>query len=105
MLIINGVNVFPSQIEEVIMRMPEIGTNYVIQIEKTGALDKMIVKTEVGQTIFSDDARDMNALRERIRENLKASIAISAFVELHEPGVLPVTEGKAKRVIDMREAL
>ncbi len=102
MLIINGVNVFPSQIEEIIMKMPEIGTNYQISLEKTGALDRLTVKTEVGPGIFSDDARDLNALRERIREHLKASISISPVVELHEPGVLPVSEGKAKRVVDLR---
>jgi phenylacetate-CoA ligase len=102
MLIINGVNVFPSQIEEVIMRCPEIGTNYQIVVEKAGALDKLTVKTEVGPEIFSDDARDMNRLSRRVRDNLKASISISPAVELHEPGVLPVSEGKAVRVIDER---
>ena len=66
MLIINGVNVFPSQIEEVIMKMPESGTNYQILVEKSGALDKLTVKVEVGPQVFSDDARDLNALIERI---------------------------------------
>ena len=102
MLIINGVNVFPSQIEEVIMKLPEIGTNYQIVVEKAGALDRITVKTEVGAEIFSDDARDLNALRNRIREHLKASISIAPVVELHEPGILPVHEGKAKRVFDER---
>ncbi len=102
MLIINGVNVFPSQIEEVIMKLPEIGTNYQIVVEKAGALDRITVKTEVGAEIFSDDARDLNALTYRIREHLKASISISPVVELHEPGILPVHEGKAKRVFDER---
>ena len=103
MLIINGVNVFPSQIEEVIMRMHEIGNNYQILVEKAGALDKLTVKTEVTSALFSDDARDLNAIRERIKENLKASISINPAVELHEPGFLPAWEGKAKRVIDTRE--
>lgn len=102
MLIINGVNVFPSQIEEVIMKLPEIGTNYQIVVEKAGALDRITVKTEVGAEIFSDDARDLNALKQRIREYLKASISIAPVVELHEPGILPVHEGKAKRVFDER---
>jgi len=102
MLIINGVNVFPSQIEEIIMKLPEIGTNYQIIIEKAGALDRLTVKVEVGEGVFSDDARDLNALREKIREHLKASISISPSVELHEPGFLPVYEGKAKRVHDLR---
>jgi phenylacetate-CoA ligase len=103
MLIINGVNVYPSQIEEVLMKMPEVGTNYQIVISKRGALDHMVVKTEVTEEMFSDDARDLNALRERIRENMRASIAMGAAVELHEPGVLPVSEGKAIRVVDNRE--
>lgn len=102
MLIINGVNVFPSQIEEVIMKMPEIGTNYRIVVKKEGVLDRLIVQTEVGPSIFSDDARDMNALKKRIIDNLRASITISPTVELHEPGVLPVQEGKAIRVVDER---
>jgi phenylacetate-CoA ligase len=103
MLIINGVNVFPSQIEEVLMKLPEIGTNYQIVIEKAGALDKLTVKTEVTPAIFSDDTRDLNALRSKIREHLKASISIAPVVELHEPGILPHFEGKGKRVIDDRE--
>ena len=102
MLIINGVNVFPSQIEEVLMKMPEVGTNYQIVIEKSGALDRLTIKTEVTPTIFSDDARVLGALRDRIKDQLKASIVIKPVVELHEPGVLPVSEGKAVRVIDIR---
>jgi phenylacetate-CoA ligase len=105
MLIINGVNVFPSQIEEVIMKMPEVGTNYQILVEKKGALDRFTVKTEVTPRIFSDDARELNALRERIREEIRAYISINPVVELHEPGMLPVSEGKAVRVIDAREPL
>ncbi len=105
MLIINGVNVFPSQIEEVIMQMPEAGTNYQIVVEKQGALDRITVKTEVTAKTMSDDTRDLNALRERIADGLKASIAINPVVELHEPGVLPESEGKAKRVIDTRPKL
>ncbi len=103
MLIINGVNVFPSQIEEVIMRMPEVGTNYLIVVQKNGPLDKLIVKTEITPEILTDDTRDLYALKKKIGENLKASISISPVVELHEHGVLPVSEGKAKRVLDERE--
>jgi phenylacetate-CoA ligase len=102
MLIINGVNVFPSQIEEVIMAMKEVGNNYLIVVEKDGALDRLTVKTEVGPEIFMDDARPLNALRERIRSHLQASISINPKVELHEQGSLPVSEGKAVRVRDTR---
>jgi phenylacetate-CoA ligase len=102
MLIINGVNVFPSQIEEVIMGMKEVGNNYLIVIEKEGVLDRLTVKTEVRQDIFIDDSRPLNALREKIRETLQVSISISPKVELHESGSLPVSEGKAVRVQDLR---
>lgn len=102
MLIINGVNVFPSQIEDVIMKMPQIGTNYQIVIRKQGALDSLIVKSEVSAKNFTDDIKSLEKLRRGIAENLKASISINPKVELHEPGFLPVSEGKAKRVFDER---
>jgi phenylacetate-CoA ligase len=102
MLIINGVNVFPSQIEEVIMAMKEVGNNYVIEIEKEGALDRLTVKTEVTPESFMDDTRPLNALKEKIRRTLQASITINPRVELHESGSLPVSEGKAIRVKDLR---
>ena len=102
MLIINGVNVFPSQIEEVIMSMKEVGNNYLIVVEKDGALDKLIVKTEVSAEIFFDDTRPLNSLKEKIKETLRASISINPKVELQESGSLPVSEGKAVRVMDKR---
>ena len=102
MLIVNGVNVFPSQIEEVIMSMKEVGNNYLIIVEKDGALDRLIVKTEVSADIFMDDSRPLNAIKEKIKNTLQASISISPKVELHESGSLPVSEGKAVRVQDTR---
>jgi phenylacetate-CoA ligase len=102
MLIVNGVNLFPSQIEEVIMNMKEIGNNYLIVVEKEGSLDRLTVKTEVNQDIFTDDSRPMNALKEKIARTLQVSISINPKVELHENGSLPVSEGKAVRVIDKR---
>ncbi|MFP4164265.1 MAG: phenylacetate--CoA ligase family protein [Chitinispirillaceae bacterium] len=102
MLIVNGVNVFPSQIEEVIMKVPEVGTNYQIVIEKSGALDRLTVKTEIYSKMFTGDFRFLENLKSRICGELKASITINPVIELHEPGGLPVSEGKAKRVIDNR---
>ena len=102
MLIINGVNVFPSQIEEVIMKMPGIGTNYLIKVCKEGTLDRLTIHTEVGADLFTDNAQDLHNLRKRIVEELSASITIRAAVELHEPGFLPVQQGKAIRVVDER---
>jgi phenylacetate-CoA ligase len=102
MLIINGVNVFPSQIEENIMKVPEVATNYQIHVDKKGALDRLTVKVEIYPKLFLGDVARLEALRTRIREELRSSIVISPNVELHEPGSLPVSEGKAKRVVDER---
>lgn len=102
MLIINGVNVFPSQIEEVVMNIPEVGTNYQIHIDKVGALDKLIVKVEIYSKMFRGEAHQLDVLKGRIKDELRASITINPVVELHEPGFLPVSEGKAKRVVDLR---
>jgi phenylacetate-CoA ligase len=102
MLIINGVNVFPSQIEEVVMRMREVGNNYLMVVEKQGALDRLTVKVEINPDTFTDDLRPMNALRDRIKNTLQASITITPHVELCESGSLPVSEGKSVRVMDSR---
>ena len=104
MLIINGVNLFPSQIEEVLMKVPEVSTNYLIQVEKRGAMDRLAVKTEIDAGLFTDHPRRLDDLRERISELLRSAILVKPVVELHEPGSLPVSEGKAKRVIDLRPA-
>jgi phenylacetate-CoA ligase len=105
MLIINGVNVFPSQIEEVIMKIPEVGTNYQIYVEKDGALDKLIVKVEIYSKMFLGEAKQIDSLKAKIADELKASITIKPAIELHEPGVLPTFEGKAVRVVDNRPKL
>jgi len=105
MLIINGVNVFPSQIEEVIMKIPEVGTNYQICVEKDGALDRLIVKVEIYSKMFLGEAKQIDNLKAKIADELKASITIKPAIELHEPGALPAFEGKAVRVVDTRPKL
>jgi len=102
MLIINGVNVFPSQIEEVIMKIPEVGTNYLICVDKKGALDQLTVKVEIYSKMFHGDARELDKLKALIIEELRSSIMINPKIEFHEPGFLPVSQGKAKRVVDER---
>ena len=105
MLIINGVNVFPSQIEQTLMAMEEVGNNFLIIVEKEGALDRLTVKTEIHEAFFTDDARPLNALREKIAKNLSQVIYIHPKVELAGGGTLPVSEGKAKRVEDRRPVI
>ncbi|MBN1507986.1 MAG: phenylacetate--CoA ligase [Sedimentisphaerales bacterium] len=102
MLIINGVNVFPSQIEEKIMKIPEVATNYQIHVDKKGALDRLTVKVEIYPKLFLGDVAKLEMLRDKIKQELQASIVIAPGIELHEPGSLPVFEGKAKRVVDER---
>jgi len=102
MIVARGINIFPSQVEEVIMSVPEAGANYQIQLEKEGALDKFIVKVKIYSKMFHGDLNELDALRHKIKDEIKASIVISPVVELHEPGSLLAFEGKAKRVIDLR---
>jgi len=102
MLIIGGVNVFPSQIEEKIMKIPEVATNYLIRVDKKGSLDRLTVKVEIYPKLFLGDASKLDALRGRIKEEIRSSILINPVIELHEPGSLPVSEGKARRVVDER---
>jgi phenylacetate-CoA ligase len=102
MMIVSGINVFPSQIEHVIMRIPEVGTNYEIHLEKKGSLDSMIVKVEINSKMFSGDLGELNRLKEKITHELKDEIVVRPFVELVGPGSLTPSMGKAKRVYDNR---
>ena len=106
MFIINGVNIFPSQIETIIMKYPEIGTNYQINLSKKGALDKLTIKVELYSKLFKGDFSLLENLKYKIADELNiSSILIFPNIELHEPGSLPVSEGKAIRVIDDRNKL
>jgi len=102
MLIIRGINVFPSQIEYTLMRIPEIGHQYMIEVTREGALDNMKIHVELKPEMFSDKVTDMVILKSRIETELKKRLDIAAAVELKAPGELPRFEGKAKRVIDKR---
>ncbi|MDO5862269.1 MAG: phenylacetate--CoA ligase [Thermoplasmata archaeon] len=102
MLIVRGINVFPSQIEYTLMRIPEVGQQYMIYVSREGALDEMTVQVEIRPEAFSDRVEDMQRLRAKIEAELKKYLNIYAKVELKAPGELPRFEGKAKRVVDTR---
>ncbi len=102
MLIINGVNLFPIQIEKTIMGIPGVGKNYLIEIKKENYMDKLYVKVEVDKEIFEGTLAGLTQLQNRITEELRSEITVSPIVQLSEPGSLPVWEGKAKRVNDLR---
>lgn len=102
MLIIRGINVFPSQIEYTLLQIPEVGDQYMIYVTREGALDNMLLQVEIRPEAFSDKVEDMIRLRARIESELKKYLNIAVTVELKAPGELPRFEGKAKRVIDKR---
>lgn len=99
MLIIRGVNVFPQQIEQVLMSMPQVGRNYLIILE---GLDDLTVKVELSGRGFDGQVEHLAALQNQLVEKLKAEIWVRPKVDLVPPGSLPVAEGKAKRVLDKR---
>ena len=103
MLIVRGVNVFPSEIEEVIMRHRWIGGNYVIHLTTREALDQMTVRVEINKNAFDGSIETLRRLRAGLQHELRDQIGFSADLEVLEPGSLPASEGKARRVIDERE--
>jgi len=103
MIIVRGINVFPSQIESVLMRIPEVGDNYQIIVDRKGPLDVMTVKVEVTESTFSDKIADLMSLSKMVSKELKGVLNIMAEVELVEPGTIPRSMGKAQRVIDNRK--
>lgn len=102
MLIIRGINVFPSQVEHTLMQIPELCGQYMIYVDRVGALDYMNVQVEMRPEAFSDKVDDMLKLKKRISSELKKYLNIAVEAELMSPGSLPRFDGKAKRVIDRR---
>ena len=102
MLIIRGINVFPSQVEHTLMQIPEVGNQYMIIVNRKGSLDEMIVQVELKNEAFSDKMTDMMMLKSKIEAEMKKYLNIAVKVDLKEPETLPRFEGKAKRVIDNR---
>ncbi len=103
MLIIRGVNVFPSQIEEALLRVEGTAPHYQIVVERPGALDELTVRVEVRPEIFSDKMSQMQLLRDRIDREIQSITGIRVRVELVEPQSIERLPGKAKRVLDLRK--
>lgn len=102
MLIIRGINVFPSQVEYTLMTIPELGEHFQIVVDRKGVLDTMLVRVELKPSAFSDKISDLMKLKKNVEYALKNSLNIGAEVELLEPGSLARFEGKAKNVVDNR---
>ncbi|MDD1675257.1 MAG: phenylacetate--CoA ligase, partial [Methanomicrobiales archaeon] len=103
MLIIRGINVFPSQIEHALMGIPQVGQHFQIVVDRKMELDTLLVRVEVHPDAFSDKITDLMKIRQLIAARLRGALNVAADVDLVEPGSLPRFEGKAKRVIDRRK--
>ena len=102
MLIIRGVNVFPSQIEYVIMGFPELAAQYQIILDRPEALDVFTIKAELTEQTSKSTQEEVNVLKLRIRQKVNNITGLSPIIELVKPGEIPRTVGKAKRVLDLR---
>jgi phenylacetate-CoA ligase len=102
MLIIRGVNVFPSQIESVLVTVEGIEPHYEIVVSRSGSLDEIEIRVEVSEEIFSDEVRGLEDLRKRISHEIESVLGLTATIRLVEPKSIARSEGKAKRVIDNR---
>jgi phenylacetate-CoA ligase len=103
MLIIRGVNVFPSQIESVLLEMSETAPHYLLIVERENNLDILKVMVEVQEQFFSDEIKMLESLRKKITHKIQSTLGISVDVKLVEPRTIERTAGKAKRVIDNRK--
>ncbi len=105
MLIIKGVNIYPMQIEQVLMTFDEVGKNYLIIVESDGISDNMRVQVEISAEYFVEDMRILRSLQANIARRLRDEILITPKVELVQPGSIETSEGKAVRVQDLRDKL
>ncbi len=103
MLIIRGVNLFPSQIETVLLEMSETKPHYLLVVDRVNNLDTLQLHVEVEEQFFQDQISQLQTLRKKIQDNIESSLGISVDVKLVEPKTIERSEGKAKRVIDKRK--
>ncbi len=103
MLIIRGVNVFPSQIESVLMKSREIQPHYQLVVDRVDNLDTLTVMVEVGQEFFSDEIKTLQNMEKKLSNDIKEYLGVSAKIKLVEPKTIQRSEGKAVRVIDKRK--
>lgn len=103
MLIIRGVNVFPSQIESVLMKTEKVEPHYQLEVNRVDNLDTLTVKVEVGESLFSDEIKLLQTLEKKLSDDIKEYLGVSAKVKLVEPKSIARSQGKAVRVIDNRK--
>jgi phenylacetate-CoA ligase len=103
MLIIRGVNLFPSQVESVLLEMSEIKPHYLLIVDRVNNLDTLELKVEVDEAFFQDKISQLETLRQKLQNNLENSLGLGIKVTLVEPKMIERSEGKSKRVIDKRK--
>ncbi|MBN1192103.1 MAG: phenylacetate--CoA ligase [Coriobacteriia bacterium] len=102
MLIVRGVNVFPSQIEQVLAGIPGVAPHYQVVLTKRGSMDEVTVQVEVGPEVAFDEVKTLEQLRARVSSEIASALAVNLSVKLVEPKSIQRSEGKAKRVLDLR---
>lgn len=105
MFIVKGCNVFPMQIEGVLMKIPEVGADYLITLDTINGSDEMIIEVEVKKDWFNGDITRLDKLSRTIGSQIRDEVLVKPIVKLVEPGSLPKSEGKAVRVKELRKAL
>jgi len=103
MLIIRGVNLFPSQVESVLLEMSEIKPHYLLIVDRINNLDTLELKVEVDEAFFQDKISQLESLRQKLQNNLENSLGLGIKVTLVEPKIIERSEGKSRRVIDKRK--
>jgi len=103
MMVIRGVNVFPTQVEAVLLEIGEIEPHYLLIVDRIGNLDSLEIQVELSSNMFSDKIKGLEDLERKIRSRIDSTLGISAKIKLVEPHSLPRSEGKAQRVIDRRK--
>ena len=102
MMIIRGVNVFPSQIEGVLLNVEGVSPHYMIVVDRVNSTDQMEVQVELTEEFFTDKVSEIERIRDQIKNQIKSDVGISAKIKLVPPKSIPRSEGKAKRIIDNR---
>ncbi|MCC7567725.1 MAG: phenylacetate--CoA ligase [Methanoregulaceae archaeon] len=105
MLVIRGINVFPSQIEHVLLQIAEVGSQFMVYVDRINHLDEMTIDVEINREYFSGELADLSRIQKKVVKELRDTLELRTTVRLVEPGTLPRFEGKAKRVIDRRNGL
>jgi len=96
------VNVFPSQVESVLLDMSETRPHYLLVVDRENNLDTLEIQVEVEEQFFSDEVKELEDLRQRIRANIASMLGLGASIRLVEPGTIERSMGKAQRVVDKR---